>query len=458
MNHLVQKLSAGLIVAGVTLGSPAGASAQEYTFATLAGLAESPGAIDGLGSAARFNFPYGVAVDSADNLYVADTTNCTIRKVSSSGVVTTLAGLAGTPGSANGVGGAARFYYPCGVAADGAGNVYVADTWTHTIRKVTPGGVVSTWAGLALAIGNADGTGSAARFQFPQGVAADSAGNVYVADTSNHTLRKVTPDGAVTTLAGLAGNPGTTDGTGSAARFHSPSSVALDNAGTVYVADSSNHTLRKVTPAGVVTTLAGLAGSSGSADGVGSAARFNNPRGVVLDGDGNLYVADAANCTIRKVSSDGMVITLAGVAGSSGSADGMADGARFNYPYGLALDSAGNLVVAEKWNHSLRKVTPNGGVSTLVGPGGNIGNADGAGSEARFNYPQGVAVDRSGDVYVADTVNDTIRKVTPDGAVTTLAGFPGWRGSSDGDGILASFNYPRGVALDSLGYVYVADN
>ena len=219
---------------------------------------------------------------------------------------TTLAGLAGAWGSADGTNSAARFYYPEGVAVDSATNVYVADTWNHTIRKVTPAGEVTTLAGLAGTIGSADGTGSAARFYYPEGVAVDSAGNVYVGDAYNQTIRKVTPAGVVTTLAGLAGSPGSADGTNSAARFDQASGVAVDTNGNLYVADWGNHTIRKVTPVGtnwVVTTLAGLAGSSGSTDGTGSAARFNfggNGGAVAMDSAGNLYVPDWSNHTIRK--------------------------------------------------------------------------------------------------------------------------------------------------------------
>jgi sugar lactone lactonase YvrE len=215
--------------------------------------------------------------------------------------VTTIAGSAGSSGSTDGTGSAARFNYPHGVAVDSSGNVYVADYWNHTIRKVTSAGVVTTLAGLAGNAGSADGTGSAARFDSPYGVAVDSSGNVYVADYGNSTIRKVTSAGVVTTLAGLAYNVGSTDGTGSAARFNYPRGVAVDSSGNVYVADYWNHTIRKVTSAGVVTTLAGLAGSSGSADGTGSAARFNGPSGVAVDSSTNVYVADQGNHTIRKI-------------------------------------------------------------------------------------------------------------------------------------------------------------
>ena len=221
----------------------------------------------------------GVAVDSAGNVYVADTYNDEIRKITPSGVVTTLAGSAGQAGSSDGTGSAARFDWPEGVAVDSAGNVYVADCRNDEIRKITPSGVVTTLAGSAGQYGSSDGTGSAARFDGPMGVAVDSAGNVYVADYGNDEIRKITPSGVVTTLAGSAGQTGSSDGTGSAARFYYPEGVAVDSAGNVYVADAGNDEIRKITPSGVVTTLAGSAGQTGSSNGTGSAASFYFPRG-----------------------------------------------------------------------------------------------------------------------------------------------------------------------------------
>jgi sugar lactone lactonase YvrE len=209
-------------------------------------------------------------VDSAGNLYVGDSNNHTIRKITPAGDVSTLAGLAGNAGSADGTGSDARFYYPGDVAIDTAGNVYVADTSNHTIRKITPAGDVSTLAGWADSAGSADGTGSDARFYYPGGMAIDSASNLYVADCCNSTIRKITPGGVVRTLAGSAGNAGSADGKSSAARFNCAEGVTVDSAGDVYVADTFNHTIRKITPAGDVSTLAGLAGSPGSADGTGS--------------------------------------------------------------------------------------------------------------------------------------------------------------------------------------------
>ena len=272
--------------------------------------------------------------------------------------------------------------------------------------------------------GYADGTGSAAQFRMPNGVAVDGAGNVFVADYDNCTIRKVTPAGVVTTLAGIAGTSGTNDGTDSAARFCGPQGVAVDNMGNLFVADSGNCTIRKVTPAGVVTTLAGSAGNPGSADGTGVAARFLWPGGVAVDRAGNVFVADGYN-TIRKVTLAGVVTTLAGLASDScGSADGTGSAARFCSPCGVAVDSAGNVFVADSGNNTIRKVTPAGVVTTLAGSAGDYGygSADGTGSAARFYYPCGVVVDDAGNLFVADTQNNAIRKVTPEGVVTTLAG------------------------------------
>jgi mucin-19 len=423
---------------------------------TLAGLAGASGSADGTGTAARFSGPYGVAVDAAGNLYVAEA-NHTIRKITTAGAVSTLAGLAGTSGAANGSGTDARFNNPKGVAVDAAGNVYVADTNNHTIRQITPAGVVSTLAGLAGSSGSTEGAGTAARFNKPAGVAADASGNIYVADNVNQAIRKISPLAEVSTLAGLAGTSGAADGTGTAARFYNPCGVAVDTAGNAYVADRDNHTIRKITSAGVVSTLAGLAAPSGAVDGTGTAALFSSPRGVAVGPAGNTYVADYGNHTIRMINPVGVVTTLAGLAGTSGSANGTGTAARFTNPHGVAVDAAGNAYVADTGNHTIRKITPAGVVSTLAGLVGSAGIANGTGTAAQFHWPRSVALDTVGNVYVADTSNNTIRKITPAGEVSTLAGLAGASGSADGTGTAARFSGPYGVAVDNAGNVYVGD-
>jgi hypothetical protein len=323
---------------------------------------------------------------------------------------TTLAGVAGVAGSTDGLSSSARFNKPFGVAVDSTGNVYVADQDNCTIRLITPGGLVSTLAGLSGASGDTDGAGSEARFNSPWGIAADNAGNLYVADRANHTIRKISPAGVVSTLAGMAGVSGSADGAGSAARFFYPRAVAVDGTGNAYVADTFNHTVRMVTPAGLVSTMAGLAGVSGSADGAGSNARFNFLSGIAVDSANNIFVADSGNQTIRKITSGSSVLTLAGSRGLQGSADGIGTAAEFDAPYSLAVDGASNVYVADADNQLIRKVTPAGVVSTLAGLVRSSGSADGIGSAARFFNVRSIAVDSAGNVYLADTSNQTIRK------------------------------------------------
>ncbi len=321
-------------------------------------------------------------------------------------VVTTLAG-SGATGSADGAGAVATFYFPSSVAVDSSGNVYVADTLNRKIRKVTTGGAVVTLAGSG-ARGSADGTSAAATFELPLGVAVDSSGNVYVADADNNKIRKVTPAGVVTTFAGSGGR-GSTDGVSALAAFDYPEGVAVDPTGTVYVGDVGNHKIRKISPAGTVSTLAG-SGAPGSADGTGSAATFDGPSGLAVDSSGTLYVADVNSNKIRKITPDGAVTTLAG-SGVRGGADGVGTAATFDGPAGVAVDSSGNIYVADLNNNKIRKITSAGQVSTLAGSG-PAGSADGAGPDATFNSPAGVAVDSGASLYVADFYNNKIRKIT----------------------------------------------
>lgn len=334
-------------------------------------------------------------------------------------IVTTLAGTAGVSGSVDATGPAASFAVPRGIALGPGGVVYVADTFNSTVRTVDTFGRVRTFAGTATATGTTDANGTSARFNYPRGIAVKADGTVFVADTDSHTVRLITPTGDVSTLAGSPGVSGSADGTGTAARFNMPSGIAVDAAGNVFVADTNNHTIRKVTPGGVVSTVAGLAGENGSADGT-SSARFDTPRSVAVDAAGNLYVADFVNNTIRKITPAGVVSTLAGQHGAVGTADGVGAAARFRQPSGIAVDAAGFLYVADTYNYTVRRVSPAGAVVTIAGLGRNLGSAEGIGVGARFDAPMAIAVDAAGvTAYVADSDdqypfprNDTIRMMT----------------------------------------------
>lgn len=402
--------------------------------------------------------PSGLAVDLDGNVYESDAGNDVILQITPDGAVKTLAGTAGMSGRADGVGGAARFNDPQGIAMNANGTVYVDDTGNNTVRKIVAGGNVSTLAGLIGGAGSSDGAGRSAQFNDPFGAAVDSQGNAYVADNGNNTIRKIAPGGVVTTLAGLAGYTGSTDGLGSAARFNSPRGVAVDGNGNVYVADADNETIRMINPAGLVTTLSGMANIAGSNDGTGGEARFNNPNGVAVDASGNVYVADSDNDTIRMITPAGRVTTLAGMPGTPGSADGPGTAARFNGPVGVAVDGAGNIYVSDELNDTIRKISPTGEVTTLAGTAGSAGSTDGVGGDGRFWYPFGIAVDPSGNVYVTDTNNYTVRKITPSGSVTTIGGTIGTMGSKDGLGATALFGPDSGIAVDGEGNVLVADN
>jgi sugar lactone lactonase YvrE len=496
-NHTIRKISAAGAVT------------------TLAGSPGRIGGVDGTGAAAGFNSPRGIVLDSNGNLYVADSGSCAIRKITPDGTVTTFAGTLDMCSGANGTGPAARFNHPSGLAIDSNGTLYVADTDNHTIRKITAAGVVTTLAGSAGMRGGDEGTGAAARFNEPLGLTVDAGGTVYVCDSGNNTIRRVTAAGVVTTFAGLSGEPGgidgvgtaamfdhpadvdvvhgtfqalfvadtssalirkvtlsgasvttlagavrqfgSLDGTGPAARFGNPTGIVADTTGNLHVVDRANHAIRRISTSGVVTTLAGAAEARGGADGTGAAATFARPSGLAADDAGNIYVADNENSTIRKVTAEGVVTTVAGSAGVRDVLDGPGPTARLSDPDGVAIDSAGNLYVADRGNHTIRKITAAGDVTTLAGTGRMPGSVDGIGPAARFRSPAGVAVDSAGNVYVGDTGNDTVRKITPDGVVTTIAGAAGMPGSADGTGGAARFDGPSSVVLDRAGNLYVAD-
>jgi streptogramin lyase len=291
------------------------------------------------------------------------------------------------------------------VAADASGNLFVADTGNHRIRKITPSGFVSTVAGSSD--GYANGTGTAAMFNTPRGIAVDTSGNLYVGDSANHRIRKITPGGVVSTLAG-SGNRDSINGPGSTASFYYPIGVAVNNQGDVYVADSSNNLIRKITPAGVVSTLAGSYG--GFADGTGVRAQFEYPVGVAVNANGEVFVADRSNNLIRKITPAGVVTTLAGW--TAGYLDGTGTAASLNYCLGVAVDGSGAVFVADTGNLRIRKITPEGVVSTVAGAG-TEGDVDGTGTAAIFDSPIGVTVDVNGNLYVSEDYNNRIRKITP---------------------------------------------
>ncbi len=454
----------------------------------------NPGAVDNVGTSASFSSPEGVAVIGLD-VYVADTGNHTIRKLTPStgavGEATTFAGAAGISGFTDGVAGPlARFFSPSSLAAIGT-DLYVADSRNHVIRRINASGFVTTLAGTAGIPGSADNpVGTSAGFNTPRGIGSDGA-SLFVADTLNHTVRRITTGGAVTTAAGNPPNAGSVDGTGSAARFRAPAGAAVigDNvfvsdtgngtirkitsagvasivpgtlgpfAGpvgitaigtTLYVCDNVNHTISSITAAGTVTTLAGLAGSSGSVDGTGTAARFNSPQGITNDGT-DLYVADTGNHTIRRVTTGGTVTTLAGLAGNPGSANGTGSVARFNRPQGiaaLAATLATTLFVADTENHTVRRVNVSGTAgtaSTFAGTAGTAGFADGSAGSALFSSPSGITAVGS-VLYVADAGNHAVRRISSTANVTTFVGTFEAATTRDGDAPQALLNAPAGIA------------
>jgi sugar lactone lactonase YvrE len=324
--------------------------------ATLAGQALVSGSTNGYSTNALFSDPAAIVADLAGSLFVADSQNHAIRKISTNGLVTTLAGQLGVPGGGDGNANQARFDSPCGITLDKNGNLFVSDTANHTIRKITPAGIVTTVAGMAGQSGFANDVGSAARFNSPLGIAVATNGVIYVVDCGNHVIRAISPGGSVTTLCGSTENWGSENGSETNARFNGPVGLALDDQGNLFVADSNNHTIRRITPDGAVSTWAGVPGVDGCVDGDAQSAKFCKPAEMAIDRANNLFVADSFNHVIRKITRDRKVSTVTGAAGSSGAADGINGRGRFFNPYGLAIRPDGCLVVADAYNELIRIV------------------------------------------------------------------------------------------------------
>jgi len=306
---------------------------------------------------------------------------------------------------------------PRGLAIDAKGIIYIGDFDNGVIDKMTPDGKITFLAGGGSNTSNMDGKGAAATFNGPAGLAVDKDGNVFVADGDNNMVRKISPAGQVTTLAGSAS-------ASAAVQLQGPMGVAVDAKGNVYVAETHGNTVRKISSDGTMTTFVGKTGAenTGSMDGKGAAARFGQPRAIAVDSAGVVYIADEQYGTVRKIATDGTVSTLAGDASgaTTSSKDGVGTKAGITSPRGIAVDAKDNVYVADTDNGAIRKITPDGTVTTFAGKIGEAGFVDGKGAAARFAGPRGIAVDKDGNIYVADSDNGAIRKITPDGTVTTL--------------------------------------
>ncbi|MBZ5538692.1 MAG: hypothetical protein LAO31_22320 [Acidobacteriia bacterium] len=419
----------------------------------------------GPATSARLGSPIGVAVDAAGNLYIGDTINSRVRKVNPAGVISTVAGFGANGFTGDGGPATSAFLAsPMGVAVDSDGNLYIADAGNHRVRKVTTAGVISTVAGTGWYGFSGDGgPATSAQLYYPYGVAADAAGNLYIADTSNSRIRKVTPAGVISTVAGDNRYGFVGDGPVATLRcLAGPYGVAVDAGGNLYIADTSNSRVRKVTPAGAISTAAGIGTFGFAGDGGPAAsAQLNYPQGLALDVGGNLYIGDTLNSRVRKVTPAGVISTAAGIGTFGFSGDGgPATSAKLGSPYSLAVDAGGNLYIADSGNYRIRKVTPTGVISTVAGNGTRGFSGDGGpATSAQLGVANGVAVDAGGNLYIADLENYRVRKVTPAGVISTVAG-NGTRGFS-GDGgpaTSAQLDLSYGLAVDAGGNLYIADS
>jgi Concanavalin A-like lectin/glucanases superfamily/FG-GAP-like repeat/HYDIN/CFA65/VesB-like, Ig-like domain/Abnormal spindle-like microcephaly-assoc'd, ASPM-SPD-2-Hydin/FIMAH domain/NHL repeat len=416
----------------------------------------------GLATNANLHSPLGVAMDAAGNLYIADTGNGSIRKVSANGNISTVAGISGT-GGFSGDGGpatSAMLGIPSGIGVDSDGNLYIADSNNGRIRKVDTSGTIATVAGDGIGgfVGDG-GPATIASLMYPRGVALDSARNLYIADTNNNRIRKVDTSGNISTVAGNGSFGYSGDGgLATSAGLYNPFDVSVDGSGNLYIADTNNNRIRKVDASGNISTVAGngTAGYSGDG-GAATSASLASPYGVAVDGAGDLYIADAGNSRIRKVDASGNISTVAGNGTEGYSGDGgPATSAGLLFPARVAVDSAGNLYIADTDNQRIRRVDASGIISTVAGNGTAAYSGDGgAATSASLAYPKGITIDSAGNLFIADTDNQRVRKVDISGNISTVAG--GGSGADGGPAISASLAYPWGVAIDSTGDLFIGD-
>lgn len=433
---------------------PVAVQAQAYTWSTFAGLPPLSGNADGRGENARFLSPRAVAAAPEGIVFVADTGNGLIRRISADGTVTTIAGTPSVAGTFEGPAATVRFANPTGVIHH-RGLLFVADGGSHSIRTIDAQGSVGTFAGANGQPGFANGTGTSARFAAPGGLAIDPAGNLFVADTGNHAIRRVSPAGEVTTVAGVPGQFGSADGPANTARFALPSAVSVAPNGDLYVTDTGNHLVRRIAANGTVATVAGSPGATGGVNGQGAAARFQLPVGVVALANGNVLVSDYADA-VRLVAPDRSVSTFAGRLNVPGSRDGSLAESRFNNPFGLALDGD-TVLIADSDNNAIRRLDLAGGtIAKLAGSPDSFSRGDGNGMAARFDTPMAIAGHESGDLYVADSRGPALRRIGTDGTVVLVAGGP-TDAYVDGPAGTASLNYPAGIAVAPDRTVYFSE-
>ena len=429
---------------------------------TIAGSGQyGSGGDNGPATNAQLATPVGVAVDGLGNVYIADAEAHRVRRVDGNGVITTLAGtgISGIGGDGAAATGA-QLFYPYGVAVDGLGNVYIADSSNHRIRRVSPTGIITTFAGTTFGFGGDSGAATSAQLGLPRGVAVDGLGNIFIADTYNHRIRRVDVAGVITTVAGgNSAGPAGDGGLATNAQLNSPWSVAVDGGGNIFIADHLNHRIRRVDNATrIITRVAGTTSGFGGDGGAATSAKLDHPSGVAIDSAGNIFIADTWNNRIRRRDSTGVITSVAGT-GTPGDG-GAATSALLAAPFGIAVDALGNIFIADTYDHRIRRVDPIGVITTVAGTGAaGSGGDNGAATSAQLTNPFGVAVDAPGNVYIADTSNNRIRRVDTAGVITTVAGTGATGGAGDnGPAIIAELHAPFGVAVDAVGNIFIADS